>query len=89
MTEEERKEIEALVDRAVELKLKKLNKPAPAKVWITQNAATIIVGSRRKLEKAMSLGLVRFEKKDLNKKMSPVMCYRADVEKIINKPFIQ
>ena len=85
-----RREINALVERAVEAKLAEIlvtRKPMKREVWITQNRAQLMT-SRRKLERAMELGLVRFEKKDMNKRFSRVMVNKNDVEKIINKAFI-
>lgn len=91
MTEELRQEIQTLVDKAVRLRIEQLERSGkilkPDSVWITQNKAHKMAG-RRKVEKAMELGQVRFQKKDLNSRTSMVMVNRKDIEKLVKQPFI-
>ena len=60
---------------------------AKTKPWITQNQATKILG-RGKLKRAMESGLVRFHKKDPDKKLGRVMVCYEDIKKLINNPKI-
>ena len=57
-------------------------------VWISQAQAFRMAG-RGKVERAMSSNLVRWTKKDFNDKHSRVMVRKADILRIIEKPFIQ
>lgn len=65
--------------------LQQLNKPVSP--WLTQNQAAKIIG-RRKLEKAMRKGLVRFHKQNPETKLGRVMVYYEDIEKLKKDPTI-
>jgi len=51
--------------------------------WITQNQAFKLIG-RRRLERTMSEGRIKWHKSDLNKRNSKVLILRNDFEKLIN-----
>ena len=80
-------EIEDMVRRIVREELMAIREEERT-VWITQAKAFRMAG-RRKVETAMSKGLVRWVKKDFENKHSRVMVLKSDIERIIKKPFIQ
>jgi hypothetical protein len=57
---------------------------------ISQNQAAkkLGKGGRGKLERAMAKGLVRFHKRDPEKRLGRVMVYAEDIEKIRDNPKI-
>ena len=57
---------------------------------ISQNQAAkkLGKGGRGKLERAMARGLVRFHKRDPEKRLGRVMVYAEDIEKIRDNPKI-
>lgn len=80
-------ELEDMVRRIVREELRHIREERK-EVWISQAQAFRMAG-RGKVERAMSSGLVKWEKKDFNEKHSRVMVRKADILKIIEKPFIQ
>lgn len=60
-------------------------RPMKDKVWISQAEATRLIG-RRRLEKAMQLRKVRWEKPDMSTKQGRVSVLAADVYKLIKEP---
>jgi len=66
--------------------LESLNiRPAKDKVWISQAEASRLIG-RRRLEKAMQQGKVRWEKPDMSTKQGRVSVLAADVYKLLKEP---
>lgn len=86
----ERSELSNIVRRAVTQANRKLlkeivnNKYDP---WITQSQATRILG-RRKLERGMKKGLIRFHKRNPETRQGRVMIRLEDVEKVKEDPTI-
>jgi tRNA U38,U39,U40 pseudouridine synthase TruA len=80
-------ELEDMVRRIVREELLAIREERK-EVWISQAKAFKMAG-RGKVERAMSSGLVKWEKKDYNDKYSRVMIRKADILRIIEKPFIQ
>jgi len=60
-------------------------RPKKDKVWISQSEATRLIG-RRRLEKAMAQGKIRWEKPEMDKKQGRVSVLAADVIKLIKEP---
>mgnify|MGYP000966106203 CR=1 FL=1 len=60
-------------------------RPRKDQVWMSQSEATRLIG-RRRLEKAMAQGRVRWEKPDMSKKQGRVSVLAADVIKLIKEP---
>lgn len=60
-------------------------RPAKDKIWISQAEASRLIG-RRRLEKAMQQGKVRWEKPDMSTKQGRVSVLAADVYKLIKEP---
>jgi hypothetical protein len=58
--------------------------------WITQNHASILLGKggRGKLDRAMKKGIIKFHKRDPDKKLGRVMVCYEDIEKLLNNPRI-
>jgi len=58
--------------------------------WISQNHASKILGKggRGKLDRAMAKGLIKWHKRDPEKKLGRVMVLYEDVEKLLNNPAI-
>jgi len=58
--------------------------------WISQNYASKILGKggRGKLDRAMAKGLIKWHKRDPEKKLGRVMVLYEDVEKLLNNPAI-
>lgn len=78
-------ELEDMVRRIVREELSAI-RAERQEVWISQAQAFKMAG-RGKVERAMSSGLVRWQKKSFDEKYSRVMVRKADILKIIEKPF--
>ena len=82
----ERSEIDRIARNAVRFALQEMNKKTISP-WITQHQASKLLG-RGKLERAMARGLVKFHKRDPDKRLGRVMVWYDDVEKLLNNPEI-
>jgi len=82
----ERSEIDRIARNAVRFVLREMNKKTISP-WITQHQASKLLG-RTKLERAMAGGLVKFHKRDPDKRLGRVMVCYDDVEKLLNNPQI-
>lgn len=60
-------------------------RPQKDKVWMSQAEASRLIG-RRRLEKAMLQGKVRWEKPDMATKQGRVSVLAADVIKLVKEP---
>ena len=60
-------------------------RPATDKIWISQAEASRLIG-RRRLEKAMQQGKVRWEKPDMELKQGRVSVLAADVFRLLKEP---
>ena len=83
----ERSEIDRIARNAVRYVLREMNKKTISP-WITQHQASKLLGrgGRGKLERAMARGLVKFHKRDPDKRLGRVMVCYEDVEKLRNNP---
>ena len=55
--------------------------------YMSQNQASKLVG-RKRLETAMTSGIVEWKKLNMEKKLGRVMVSRKDVQKLLNNPLI-
>jgi len=83
----ERSEIDRIARNAVRYALREMNKKTISP-WITQHQAALLLGrgGRGKLERAMARGLVKFHKRDPDKRLGRVMVCYEDVKKLRNNP---
>jgi len=91
----ERKELTDIVQNAVIRANRQLLRELGKRVddtepWITQHQACLLLGrgGRGRLNRAMGKGMVKFHKRDPDKKLGRVMVCYEDVEKLINNPKI-
>jgi len=80
----ERSEIDRIARNAVRYALQEMNRQT-IQPWITQHQASKLLG-RGKLERAMAKGLVKFHKRDPDKRLGRVMVCYEDVKKLRNNP---
>ncbi len=80
------KDLQQIIDATVAATLSRLGIPTIKDgLWISQAEATRMT-SRRKLERAMREGRVRFEKVDMDSKQSRVLVNLMDLKKLLQQP---
>jgi hypothetical protein len=88
----ERAELTSIIQEAVIRANKRLLRELGRRVddlppWISQHQAARMLG-RGKLERAMARGLVKFYKRDPDKRHGRVMICTEDIEKLLNNPTV-
>ncbi|MZP67209.1 MAG: hypothetical protein GT597_13810 [Bacteroidales bacterium] len=80
------KDLQQIIDATVAATLSRLGIPTIRDgLWISQAEATRMT-SRRKLERAMREGRVRFEKIDMSSKQGRVLVNLMDIKKLLQQP---
>jgi hypothetical protein len=74
----DRSDLTRIVDHAIEMM-------TTTNPWMSQNQASKLIG-RKRLQKAMEMGLVAWEKPDLDNLYGRVYVSRKDIQKLLNKP---
>jgi len=82
------KDLQQIIDATVAATLSRLGIPTIKDgLWITQAEATRMPNcSRRKLERAMREGRVRFEKPNMGSKQGRVLINLMDLKKLLQQP---
>lgn len=80
------KDLQQIIDATVAATLSRLGIPTIKDgLWISQAEATRMT-SRRKLERAMREGRVRFEKVNMDSKQGRVLVNLMDLKKLLQQP---